>query len=203
MPLPKITIKTWKDGRQVARFRDNQGLVRTSAGPVNWVRADQVKQLADYGVVLQIEQARAGIGSDGQPMPPLKGGGHAVFVAAVNGRARFARKTYAEWKSAHGLQPVRDLYGPGKGGHMLDDIRINYLDDRGATIAITSQSSRDKARGNERIAPWWGWTTDSVRKLTSAAAEIFQTGTAEHLFAMGLIGASALSEAKRMWRKVA
>ena len=86
---------------------------------------------------------------------------------------------------------------------MLDDIRINYLDDRSATIAITNKLSRDKARGNEAKAPWWGWSTDSVRKLTSAAAEIFQTGAAEHLFAMGLIGASALSEAKRMWRKVA
>ena len=38
--------------------------------------------------------------------------------------------------------------------------------------------------------------------MTAAAAEVFQTGVAEHLFAMGLIGASALSEAKRMWRKV-
>jgi hypothetical protein len=207
MPLPKITIKTRKDGRQVARFRDNQGLVRTApsmqGNAGSWVRAEQVKQLADYGIVLQVAQARAGIASDGQAMPPLKGGSRAVFVAAVNGRARFTRKTYGDWKAAHGLQPIRDLYGAGKGGHMLDDIRINYLDDRQSTIAITSKVSRDKARANEQRAPWWGWSTDSVRKLTAAAAEIFQTGVAEHLFAMGLIGASALSEAKRMWRKVA
>ena len=203
MPLPKITIKTWKDGRQVARFRDSQGLVRTSTGPMNWTRAEQIKQLADYGIVLQIAQARAGLGSDGQPMPPLKNGSRAAFVARENGRARFTRKTYGDWKAAHGLQPIRDLYGAGKGGHMLDDIRINYLDDRQATIAITNKLNRDKARGNEAKAPWWGWSTDSVRKLTAAAAEIFQTGAAEHLFAMGLIGASALSEAKRMWRKVA
>ena len=202
MPLPKITIKTWKDGRQVARFRDSQGLVRTSAGPMNWTRAEQIKQLADYGIVLQIAQARAGLGSDGQQMPPLKGGSRAVFVARENGRARFARKTYGDWKAAHGLQPIRDLYGAGKGGHMHDDIRINYLDDRQSSIAITSRVSRDKARGNEAKAPWWGWSTDSIRKLTADAAEIFQTGVAEHLFAMGLLGASALSEAKRMWRKV-
>jgi hypothetical protein len=203
MPLPKITIRTWKDGRQVARFRDTQGLVRTSAGPMNWTRAEQLKQLADYGIALQIAQARGGLGSDGQRMPALKGGSRAIFVASVNGRAQFTRKTYADWKAAHGLQGVRDLYGPGKGGHMLDDIRINYLDDRQASIAITSKTSRDKARGNEKRAPWWGWSPDSVRKLTSAAAEIFQTGVAEYLFTMGLIGANALSEAKRMWRKVA
>src|ERR1017187_1623791 len=144
MPLPKITIKTWKDGRMVARFRDSQGLVRTSAGPMNWARAEQIKQLADYGIVLQIAQARAGLGSDGQPMPPLKSGSRAVFLASVNGRARFSRKTYADWKAAHGLQPIRDLYGAAKGGHMLDDIRINYLDDRSATIAITNKLNRDK-----------------------------------------------------------
>lgn len=203
MPLPKITIKTWKDGRQVARFRDSQGLVRTSVGTMNWARAEQIKQLADYGIALQVAQARAGLGSDGQQMPPLKGGSRAVFVASVNGKARFTRKTYADWKAAHGLQPARNLYGAGKDGHMLDDIRINYLDDQRASIAITSRSSRGKASGNEQRSPWWGWSPDSVRKLTSAAAEIFQTGVAEHLFAMGLIGANALSEAKRMWRKVA
>ena len=47
-----------------------------------------------------------------------------MFVAASNGRARFARKTYGDWKAAHGLQPIRDLYGAGKGGHMLDDSHL-------------------------------------------------------------------------------
>jgi hypothetical protein len=200
--MPQIKITMRKDGRQVARFRDNQGLVRTSTGPVNWTRADQIKELADYGIALQVAQARAGLGSDGQKMAPLNGGGgRAVFVASVNGKAQFTRKTYGDWKSAHGLQPVRDLYGRGEGGHMVDDIRVNYLDDKQATIAITTKVSRDKARGNERRSPWWGWTPDSVRKMTAAAAEIFQTGVAEHLFAMGLIGANALSQAKRLWKK--
>jgi hypothetical protein len=204
MPLPKITIKTWKDGRQVGRFRDTEDkLVRTSAGPMNWSKAEQIKQLADYGIVLQVAQARAGIGSDGQQMPPLKGGSRSIFVARVNGKAVFRQKTYADWKAAHGLQPIRDLYGPGKDGHLLDDIRINQLDDRQATISITSNVSRIKARANERRAPWWGWDDDSVRKLTSVAADIFQTGVAEYLYTMGLIGANALSQAKRLWKKVA
>lgn len=200
MPLPKITVKLWKDGRQVARFRDNQGLVRTSpslqGNAAGWVRAEQIKQLANYGIVLQIEQARAGLGSSGAPMPPLRGGSRAVFVASVNGRRQFTRKTYADWKAAHGLQPVRDLYGPGKSGHMLDDIRVNYLDDRKATIAITNKVSRDKARGNEKRAPWWGWSPASMGKMRQLSGELFGAGVAERLVDLGLIGASALAFAK-------
>lgn len=203
MPMPKIRITKLKDGREQAWFRDVQGRVRTRLDS-NWTRADQVKRVADYGIVLQVDQARAGVGSDGARMPPLKGGHHAVFVARAGGRAVFQRKTYADRKRAMGLQPIRDLWGPGKDGHhMLEDIRINYLDDRRATIAITSKMGRIKARANEQRAAWWGWTAASVRKLNSFAAEVFQTGTAEALFSMGLIGAAALAEAKRMWRKVA
>ncbi len=86
---------------------------------------------------------------------------------------------------------------------MLDEIRINSLDDRQATISITSNQARIKARANERRAPWWGWTAESVAKLTALAAEIWQGGTAEYLAGMGLIGAAALSEAKRLWKRAA
>lgn len=205
MPLPQIKITKWKDGRQVARFRDNQGLVRTSTGQMNWTRAEQIKQLADYGIVLQVAQARAGIGSGGAAMPVLKGGARAVFVVRDHhGKALFTRKTYADRKAAAGLQPVRDLYGFGKGGHMLDDIRINYLDDKRATIAITNKTSRDKARGNEKRAPWWGWNPSSIRKMLALRDEIFGTGVAERLFELGLIGAGALAFVKaRVLRRAA
>ena len=205
MPLPKIVVKFYKDGRQVARFRDAQGLVRTRVGPVNWTRAEQVKQLAEYGIALQVGQARAGVGSDGQQMPPLKGGGsHSVFVARVGGRATFARKTYADYKAAHGLSPVRDLYGPGIGGHMLDDIRINYLDHKKATIAITTTKSRQKARANEQKAAWWGWDQQSMKKLSEFSAQLFGATVADRLFELGLIGASSLAFAKaRMIRRSA
>jgi hypothetical protein len=206
MPLPQFKITKKKDGREVAWFRDTQGRVRTGAGmtATSWTRAEQIKQLADYGIVLQIAQARAGLGANGSPMPPLKGSTHAVFVASVNGRARFTRKTYADWKAAHGLQPIRDLYGAGKGGHMLEDIRINYLDDKRATVAITSKLGRDKARGNEKRAAWWGWSPDSIRKMREVSAQIFHTGAAERLFELGLIGVSALAFVKAKYlRRVA
>ena len=178
MPLPQITVKTWKDGRQVARFRDNQGLVRTRVGPVNWARAEQIKQLAEYGIALQVGQARAGLGSSGSAMPPLT-------------------KTDAQWKIKHGLRPVRDLYGGGVGGHMLDDIRISYIDDVRATIAITTQLSRQKALSNEKHSPWWGWTDESVQKMSDKAAAIFIPVIAEELYRLGLIGDNALAEARR------
>lgn len=202
MPMPTIKITKHKDGRETAWFRDSGGRVRTSLA-TNWVRADQLRQVADYGITLQVAQARAGIGSNGQPMKPLQGGGHAVFVASRNGKPVFARKTYADWKAAHGLQPVRDLYGPGKGGHMLDEIRINSLDSRRATIAITSKVGRDKARGNELRAAWWGWSPVSARKLAVFAGEVFQGGLNEQLYAMGLIGQNALSQARRVFRRAA
>jgi hypothetical protein len=201
----KIRVTTYKDGRQGAWFRDGGGRVRTRVD-TNWIKASQIRQVAEYGIALQVAQARSGVGSSGQQMPPLKGGDHSVFVARVSGKATFTRKSYSDWKAAHGLQPVRDLYGPGKGGHMLDDIRINYLDDRRAEISITNKSSRDKARANERRAPWWGWTRESAAKMAQLAGQVFQASTAEMLHRAGVIGDDALASAQKLradWRRVA
>lgn len=191
MPLPKITVKTWKDGRQIARFRDSQGLVRTAVGmsAQRWTRAEQIRSLADYGILLQLQQAAAGLGSGGTPMPPLKSGKQR-FAGRRDGVVQFSRKS------------IRNLYGTGKdGGHMLDFIRVNYVDDRKATFAITSKVQRDKARGNERRSPWWGWSPLSMQKLRQRAAETFGTGVAERLFDLGLIGVSAIAFAKSKFRR--
>ena len=201
MPMPDLKFTKKKDGREVAWFRDTQGRVRTRAG-TDWVKADQVKELAEYGIQLQKAQCAAGLGSDGSAMPALKA---SVVVAKglANGVFQFGRKGYAQQKSSLGLQPMRDLYGLGKGGHMLNDIRINYLDDRQATIAITTLKSRQKAKGNENRAPWWGWSPDSVQKMTARAAEIFGTGMAEYLVSMGLMSANAVVSSGRFLRRVA
>jgi len=204
MTIPQVIIKQFKDGRQVARFRDTQGLVRTSTGRVDWVKAADIRMLAEYGIQLQKEQVAAGLGSDGTPMPALKGGGgRAIFVARVNGKATFQYQGYAQWKANHGLQPIRDLYGPGKDGHMLDDIRINYLDDRMAHISITRASSRTKAWANEKRAPWWGWSPASIQKMVQKSSEIFPQSVADVLFSMGLIGAQAVAASGRFLRRVA
>jgi len=197
-----LTLKVTKrrNGTEYSRFVDTLGRrVGTSAamlpgGGGSWVRADQLTQLAAYGIELQQEQLDAGLGSDGAPMKPLGGRGKAVFVARRNGKAVFERRGYADWKTAHGLQPVRDLYGAGTGGHMRDDIRIKYVDDRQAKIGITTSLSLTKAKANERRAPWWGWSPDSVSKMTAAAAGIFNIGLTEYLISVGLASANFLPQ---------
>jgi len=185
----KLKINMRKDGQQVARFRDTKGrLVRTSAGQVNWVQARQLMQLALYGIKLQREQAADGLGSDGLPMPPLKSGPRR-FIQRVNGQAQFAKK-------------LRNLYGPGKDGHMLDDIRVNYVDDKRVQFAITRRPSRIKALANEQRYPWYGWSPASVRKLTARAAEIFGTGVAEYIVSLGLASANAVASSGRFLRRI-
>src|SRR5690349_48601 len=106
MPLPKIEFTMKKDGRQVAWFREDAGRVRTRVGITEegWTRAEQIRELAEYGIKLQLDQAARGLGSDGGPMPPLKYG-PVRFVTRTAAGAQFERKT------------IRNLYGPGKDGH--------------------------------------------------------------------------------------
>ncbi len=200
MPMPVITITKRKNGQAVASFRDDAGRrVRTSTRVIGggWVRAEMVKDLADYGIALQLGQCAAGLGSDGAPMPGLKNGGRAVFAGRVNGRATFVRQGYPAAKVKLGLQPIRDLRGPGIGGHMLDDVRINYLDDTKATFAITTRMGRTKALANEQRAQWWGWSPASYVLLIIRAAEIFNAGTADYLVSLGLIAANQVAGLRR------
>jgi hypothetical protein len=205
--MPVITIKKTKDGRPVASFRDDLGRrVRTSTSVIGggWVKAEQVKLVAEYGIALQLGQCAAGIGSDGSPMPPLKGGGAVVFAGRENGRVRFAHRAYAQAKVKLGLQPIRDLRGPGIGGHMLDDVRINYLDDTKASFAITTRLGRIKALANEQRAPWWGWSPASVALLAARAAEVYGLGLADYLVSVGLAASGGIAQiGRRLLRRAA
>ena len=158
---------------------------------------EKVKAVAQYGIELQLGQLDAGIGSYGSPMPPLKGSGKAVFVARVNGKAVFERRAYAQTKVKLGLKPMRDLLGPGIGGHMRDDIRINYVDDKQATISITTRQSRIKALANEKRAAWWGWTAASVGLMAGYAREVYDQGLADYLVSLGIMSANAVAGMKR------
>lgn len=207
MPMPTITIRKMKDGRFVSSFREAAGRVRTAANPLatDWVKADQLRELMEYGIALQKAQCASGLGSDGTPMPPLKNqSGKVIFLQRNNGHAQFGLTPgYASQKARLGLVPMRDLYGPGKDGHMLDGIRVTYIDDKQCIISISTTSARTKARANEQRAPWWGWSPASVELLTAKAAEIFGTGTAEYLVSMGLIAANQLANNGRLVRRLA
>lgn len=223
-----IKTTTRKNGQQVASFKDVLGRrvgTRIGMDRAAITTAEQMAWLANYYIELQQEQLDATLGSDGQPMPPLKS----------SRRTRWSKKQqkwveyglakpeygYAGQKMRGGLQPKRDLWGPGEestyyqklskkgqnlaqrwglrvsrgtkkslaAGHMRNDIRINYVDDRMAKVSITTRASRIKALANERKCPWWGLSPASVRKFAVAQAGVFGGAMEDYLINVGLIEA--------------
>ena len=123
-------------------------------------RKYQMLKIAQYGIQLIRERVSRGIGSDDAPMPGLK-----VRVSRSGNRYG-----YAIQKARKGLGNTRNLYGTGQqGGHMLDAIRVTYVDDKRASIDITTRSGRQKARANEQRTPWYGWSRNDSRKLAEFA----------------------------------
>lgn len=189
-----IQVTPRKNGQQQAWFRDTLGRrvgTRVGIDGGGITKAEQLAWLGNYYIELQGEQLDAGVGSDGLPMPRLSGGSAAKFDR-TGGQARFVRRVYSGYqgqKIRMGLPAKRDLYGPGKDGHMRDDIRINYLDDRMVKISITRQKSRQKALANQRLAEWWGLSPESARKLAAMQAAIYGGAMADYLDRLGLVEA--------------
>ena len=194
----EIQTKTRKNGREEAWFKDILGRrVGTRVGidmdRAAITNAKQMAWLANYYIELQNEQLDAGLGSNGQPMPPLSGRSFPVFDR-TSGKPKFVERLYRGYqgkKASLGLKPMRDLRGPGIKGNMRDDVRINYVDDRIAKISITRKSSRDKALANERKAPWWGLSPASARKFAAAQASIFGGAMEDYLDSLGLVQAGS------------
>jgi len=105
-------------------------------------------------------EPKAGIGLDDAPMKPLK-------------------PSYAKWKQKVGLGNERNLVGMGnKGGHLLEQPRVTYADDNNVKIDITTRSGRDKARGNQKRATWWGFSPSDTRKIVERARQLFKANVA-------------------------
>jgi hypothetical protein len=122
----------------------------------------QMLQFGQLGVRLIKERVAANRGNNDQSMTPLV-------------------RRYASWKRRKGLNPWRDLTGPGVGGHMLDDMRVTYADPTICKIDITRRLSRIKARANQQHAAWYGWSPKDQRALTAAGGSIFQSAVSEML----------------------
>lgn len=220
-----IKTTTKKNGQQVAWFRDTLGRrvgTRTGMDRGAITNAEQMAWLASYYIDLQNEQLDAGLGSDGQRMPPLKSSRRKRWSVKQQKWVEYGLATpehgYSGEKRKLGLKPVRDLWGPGNSiaqsheaspktkallakyglqlgkkknllaaGHMRNDIRINYVDDRMAKVSITTQASRIKALANERKAPWWGLSSASARKFASAQATIYGGAMEDYLDRLGLV----------------
>jgi hypothetical protein len=198
-----INITFKKDGTAHPWFYDEQGRrVRTRF--MNWWEVNQqrdqvqrVKSMGEYGLQLIRDRVAKGIGADDAPMPPLSGRNFAVFERQGNVRV-FVRREYRGYqgeKQRRGLKPIRDLRGTGEygGGHMLDAIRINYLDDRRCEFGITTLPQRQKARNNERIHPWWGWSPSDVQKMAVKAQEMFKLTAEQVAASLGFTAAMNLA----------
>jgi hypothetical protein len=132
---------------------------------------DQMRQLAQFGLDTVITRTKRGIGSDDSSMPALS-----QKKSALKREGRFVRQRvgYAAWKSAHGLQPIRDLVGSGKeGGHMLDNASVRGVSEQSATIAFTARKARQKALSNEKRTPFFSFSPSDSRKIMEFAAKLF------------------------------
>lgn len=133
--------------------------------------AQQMALIAQEGHKSVIERVTSGLGADDAPMKPLT-----TRAYALRGpRGNFIRKgpPYQEWKAKHGLSPIRDLVGPGEGGHMLENLSVRYADERSAKIALTSNKARIKALANEKRSPWLWWSEKDQGRVLNYARKVF------------------------------
>ena len=137
-------------------------------------RKYQMVRLGQLAVGTVKARVAKGVGSNDAPMKPLAPG-------------------YAGWKRKIGLQPIRDLTGPGArtygvinnmgfkkirkirqaSPHMLDNFTVRYADAMTVRMDITAQWARTKARSNERRAAWFGFSNGDVRIIIAAAQRMF------------------------------
>jgi hypothetical protein len=147
------------------------------------------------------ERTAKGIGSDDTPMPPLQSKRQMQINArrVKKGLDPTAVPGYRQEKIKLGLQPIRDLRGPGDkyksakvggkrtwnrvayggGSHMMDDLRVTYASPTQAKIDITTTMGRIKADANERTikrlggSGWWGFSGRDTANVIAAARAMF------------------------------
>lgn len=113
----------------------------------------QMQSLGQLGIDLIRGRVARGVGSDDQSMKPLN---------------RF----YVRRKARAGLPAVRNLRGPGRGPHMLDDLSVRLAVRNMVRVDITTRLSRIKAAANEKKSPWYGWSPRDASVILSAAQEM-------------------------------
>lgn len=144
----------------------------TFGGPMSF-NTGQMLELGSFANKTVKERTRSGIGSDDAPFPPLS-----QKTSAIRNRGKFVRQRegYAAWKAAHGLAPIRDLWGDGReGGHMLDNSTVRYADDRTVKIAFTARMARLKALANERRTPFYSFSDADAKKIMDYAAKLWKS----------------------------
>jgi len=162
------TVKIVFEGKKIRIARDAEGF-----------RVNQMLEIGSFANKTVKARTRSGVGSDDAPFPPLSTKTSAV---RINGKFVRQRKGYAQWKSAHGLAPIRDMWGIGKGGHMLDNSTVRFASDSNVKIAFTSRTGRIKALANEQRTPFYSFSGQDTKKIVEFATKLWQ-GNVKQVFA--------------------
>lgn len=133
----------------------------------------QMYSVTQYGKDLIVSRVKAGLNVNDQPFKPLT-------------------KRYAIQKSKLRKGNRRNLTLTND---MLSNVSVRSVSEKEGRIDLTKANERMKARINEQIDPWWGWSTKDLAKLTQAAAAIFD-GNVQNI---GLVAVGSSRNARPTW----
>ena len=184
-----INVSINYNKRQWDFFRTEGGRVRRSIPNLPGVQGVMAREaailnsklwmeLGTYAIKVVTDRLRQGIGPDDGPMPALK---------LPRGKKLFSRfkgdpglSGYPKFKQKLGLKPIRDLVGPHS-DHMLDGVRVNYVDESSCTLDITQRELRNRARGNQKayakaggVGNWFSLSPSDRVKIMAKFRELFK-----------------------------
>jgi hypothetical protein len=95
-------------------------------------------------------------------------------VGPEDGKVKPLSKSYAVRKSRAGLGNTRNLRGFGKGGNMLDNLKVRTVALNEVRAFFSLQRNRDKAAGNERREPFLVFSPRNVRRIAELTDRVFK-----------------------------
>lgn len=154
-----------KQGGFVAEAVKTDTGAKFRIGAAGWTPGTQAMYgLGQFGIDLIKARVKRGVGSDDNAMKPLR----------VNFRKDGSEKRGYKWrKQKAGLSGIRDLTGLNSTDHMLDNLTVRYASETETRMDFTKTTARVKARANEKLDPWFGWSLMDLTKLGKASALIF------------------------------
>lgn len=114
-------------------------------------------KLGVFGVAEVLNRVSSAIGPEDGPAKPLK----RTFPF------------YARRKSRFGLSNRRDLHGFGRGGHMLDNLKVRTVGMNSMTAGFSTKRMRDKAAGNTKNEAFMVFSPRNVQRIAEASRKIF------------------------------
>lgn len=117
-----------------------------------------------------------GLGANDAPMPPLSKKQHPIFIKdKETGTRRFVRMSADRGYGALKLRRLgTDLRNLNYSGKLMQSFRVVYADERKVVLDVSTKLERIKARVNERLAPWYGFSRNDERNVFAAARTMFK-----------------------------